>query len=524
MITGFDLEKFIKEKVTGREKSLLAADFKRYDSELHERIDGKRVLVIGGAGSIGSHYIKALLRFNVAKLVVVDISENGLTELVRDLRSDGSYNIPEDFVTYPVNFGEQVFAKLFHTHGPFDIVANFAAHKHVRSEKDVFSIEAMIENNVLRARGLLDMLLDKPPQHFFCVSTDKAANPVNLMGASKKLMEELIMAYADRLPIKTARFANVAFSNGSLPLGFLERLNKGQPWSCPVGIRRFFVSPIESGELCLMASIMGESGDIIYPKLDAERDMIPFDQIAMDLLAALGMEADVCVSEAEALLRPLSGRNEESKKGSQDEESLTPGLASGRNEESKKGSQDEESLTPGLASGRNEESKKGSQDEESLTPGLASGRNEESKKGSQDEESLTPGLASGRNEESKKGSQDEESLTPGLASGRNEESKRIDGVPRTWPVYFFESDTSGEKPYEEFYTSGEELDEVRFCNLGVVKNSKRRSLAEIDEIFESLHKLFAQPQVLKSEVVDVLKEYLPNFAHIETGKGLDQKM
>jgi len=475
MITGFDLEKFIKEKVTGREKSLLAADFKRYDSELHERIDGKRVLVIGGAGSIGSHYIKALLRFNVAKLVVVDISENGLTELVRDLRSDGSYNIPEDFVTYPVNFGEQVFAKLFHTHGPFDIVANFAAHKHVRSEKDVFSIEAMIENNVLRARGLLDMLLDKPPQHFFCVSTDKAANPVNLMGASKKLMEELIMAYADRLPIKTARFANVAFSNGSLPLGFLERLNKGQPWSCPVGIRRFFVSPIESGELCLMASIMGESGDIIYPKLDAERDMIPFDQIAMDLLAALGMEADVCVSEAEALLRPLSGRNEESKKGSQDEESLTPGLASGRN-------------------------------------------------GSQDEESLTPGLASGRNEESKKGSQDEESLTPGLASGRNEESKRIDGVPRTWPVYFFESDTSGEKPYEEFYTSGEELDEVRFCNLGVVKNSKRRSLAEIDEIFESLHKLFAQPQVLKSEVVDVLKEYLPNFAHIETGKGLDQKM
>jgi FlaA1/EpsC-like NDP-sugar epimerase len=256
--------------------------------------------VIGGAGTIGSSYIKAILKFRISKLVVVDINENGLTELVRDLRSSIEYNISEEFITYPVNFGDRVFEKIFQQHGSFEIVANFAAHKHVRSEKDIFSIEAMIENNVLRARKLLDLLLVYPPEHFFCVSTDKAANPVNIMGASKKLMEELIMAYADKLPIKTARFANVAFSNGSLPLGFLERLNKNQPWSCPRGIRRFFVSPQESGELCLMASIMGESGDIFFPKLDEERDMIPFDEIALDLLKALGLTPDICQTEDEA--------------------------------------------------------------------------------------------------------------------------------------------------------------------------------------------------------------------------------
>ena len=185
MNLNFDLERFIREKVTKRERSLLADDFARYDAELHARLDGRRVLVIGGAGSIGSHYIKALLGFDVTKLVVVDISENGLTELVRDLRSAGNYRIPKEFITYPVNFGDRVFEKLFKAHGPFDIVANFAAHKHVRSEKDIFSVEAMIENNVLRARGLLDLLVTCPPQHFFCVSTDKAANPVNIMGASR---------------------------------------------------------------------------------------------------------------------------------------------------------------------------------------------------------------------------------------------------------------------------------------------------------------------------------------------------
>jgi len=405
----FDLNRFIQQKVTRREKSLLAEDFARYDAELHRRIDNKRVLVIGGAGSIGSHYIKALLRFNVASLCVVDINENGLTELVRDLRSAGDYNIPKEFITYPINFGDRVFEKIFNAQEPFDIVANFAAHKHVRSEKDIFSIEAMIENNLLRARGLLDLLVEKPPEHFFCVSTDKAANPVNIMGASKKLMEELIMAYADRLPVKTARFANVAFSNGSLPVGFLDRLNKQQPWSCPLGIRRFFVSPIESGELCLMASIMGQIGDIVYPKLDEERDMIPFDQVALDLLHALGMEPDACSSEEEA----------------------------------------------------------------------------------------------------------REKCRILLASA---------SAPKKWPVYFFTSDTSGEKTFEEFFVPGETLDTTTFANLGVVKNAPRRKLAEIDAIFHALRAAFAKPQVSKADIVEVLKDYLPNFSHIETGKSLDQKM
>lgn len=428
MQTTLNLSHFIKTHVTGRPESLLKADFDKYQQELNSRINGKKVLVIGGAGTIGSYYIKAILKFRIAKLVVVDINENGLTELVRDLRSSTGYHIPEEFITYPVNFGDRVFEKIFRHHGPFEIVANFAAHKHVRSEKDIFSIEAMIENNVLRARKLLDLLLQFPPEHFFCVSTDKAANPVNVMGATKKLMEELIMAYSGKLPIKTARFANVAFSNGSLPLGFIERLNKQQPWSCPLGIRRFFVSPEESGELCLMASIMGESGDIFYPKLDPDRDMIPFDRIALALLHELGLEPDICPTEEEARQKALTLPHTHTH----------------------------------------------TQTHTNLTT-------------RQPDNSTT-------------------SLLP------------------PWPIYFFGSDTSGEKPYEEFFTDEEIKDEDSFVNLGVVKNSKKRDLKEIDAIFDQLRNLFDNNEITKSKIVEILKTYLPNFDHIETGKGLDSKM
>lgn len=286
--------------MTKRAESLLATDFARCVDEMHRRIDGKRMLVIGGAGTIGSNYVKAALRgFCPSAMFVVDIDENSLTELTRELRA-GDYNVPDEYVTEPIDLGSDLFYRFFKAKGPFDIVANFAARKHVRAERDVFSIEAMCETNVFMAKKLLDILLENPPEAFFCVSTDKAANPVNVMGATKKLMEETIMAYSDRLPIKTARFANVAFSNGSLPIGWLNRIQKRQPLSCPLGIRRFFVSPIESGELCLFASVMAESGDIVYPKLDPEKDMIPFDAVVKDMLNDMGLGCKACASTEEA--------------------------------------------------------------------------------------------------------------------------------------------------------------------------------------------------------------------------------
>ena len=271
----FNLAEFIKS-ATGRPESYFTADIAANHNLLSERIDGKSVLVIGGAGTIGSSYIRAILRFKPKRVYVVDTDENNLTELVRDVRSTVGLNVTDEFITYPISFSDPVFTKLFIQKGPFEIVANFAAHKHVRSEKDEFSIEAMINNNVIRAKGLLDLLLQYPPERFFCVSTDKAANPVNVMGGSKKLMEEVILAYSKFIPITTARFANVAFSNGSLLYGFLERMMKQQPFSGPSNIKRYFVSPEESGQLCMLACMLGESGSIFFPKLDPEKDMQTF--------------------------------------------------------------------------------------------------------------------------------------------------------------------------------------------------------------------------------------------------------
>jgi len=293
----FHIEKFIGEYITRRKESLLAADLLIQHDAIHREVNNKRVLVIGGAGTIGASFIKAIIRYAPAKLVVIDINENGLTELVRDCRSRSDIQLPADFKSYPINFGDTVFPKIFRKEGPFDIVANFAAHKHVRSEKDAFSIEAMIENNVLKAKQLLDLLLEFPPEHFFCVSTDKAANPVNIMGASKKLMEDVILAYSHDLNITTARFANVAFSNGSLLQGFIERVMKLQPLSSPSDVKRFFVSPQESGEICLMACVLGQSGDIFFPKLDPEKDLVNFADIIPPFLKAFGFAPHICTSE-----------------------------------------------------------------------------------------------------------------------------------------------------------------------------------------------------------------------------------
>lgn len=400
-----NVNQFIKDHITHRQESLLGVDLERYGADLVDRIAGKSVLVIGGAGTIGSFFIKAILQYKPGRLYVVDINENGLTELVRDLRSTAGGYVPEVFLPYPINFSDAVFAKLFQREGPFDIVANFAAHKHVRSEKDQYSIEAMIENNVLKAKGLLDLLIENPPERFFCVSTDKAANPVNVMGASKKLMEEVILSYAKKMPITTARFANVAFSNGSLLAGFIERFNKRQPFSSPSDIKRYFVSPQEAGELCLIACMLGESGDIFFPKLKEEQ-MMTFSSISDNLLSSMGFNPVRCQSEEEA-----------------------------------------------------------------------------------------------------------------KQMAANRSLNDID-----YPVFYFPSNTSGEKPYEEFYTPSEELDLETFNALGVIKNAEAKPMSEIDAMFAKLSSLFENQELDKAAIIECLQRFLPNFEHIETGKGLDGKM
>jgi len=294
-----DLEKFVKENVTGRPESLFAPDIEANADTLRAAIAGKSIMVIGGAGSIGSSFIKALLPFNPSKLVVVDLNENGLAELTRDLRSSASLRVPEVFLTYTLDFADPIFEDIMRDHGGFDIVANFSAHKHVRSEKDKYSVEALLKNNVIKARNLLELLRSYPPRHFFCVSTDKASNPVNIMGASKRIMEDLIMAYRPYFKVTTARFANVAFSNGSLPAGFFDRMMKRQPLAAPSDVRRYFVSMEESGQICMLACILGNNGEVFFPRLGQEK-LKTFSSICDKFIEAMGYEKYQCSSDDEA--------------------------------------------------------------------------------------------------------------------------------------------------------------------------------------------------------------------------------
>lgn len=401
----FNLSQFINTFVTGRQTSMFSSDIEANKEKLSLEIKGKKVCVIGGAGSIGSSFIKAVLRFEPRSVVVVDLNENGLAELVRDVRSTEGLYVPNEFRCYTLNFADPIFERIFREEKGFDIVANFSAHKHVRSEKDRYSVQALIENNDIKAKKLMDLLTVYPPKHFFCVSTDKAANPVNIMGASKRIMEDLVMAYNKYFKVTTARFANVAFSNGSLPDGWLHRIQKRQPLAAPSDVKRYFVSPEESGQICMLACILGNPGEVFFPKL-GEDQMLTFSSICDDFVRAEGFAKKECPSDAEAKRYAAKMPDDNS----------------------------------------------------------------------------------------------------------------------DYPVVYFKSDTTGEKAYEEFFVPGEKLDMDRFKSLGVVQQTTRHTMLEVEEFFAKLESIFVEEDFTKEDVVKAIKSFIPNFEHEEKGKNLDQKM
>lgn len=286
-------------ELIGREKELFTEDIQRNETALSEIVSTSRFLVIGGAGSIGQAVTKEIFKRSPLKLHVVDISENNMVELVRDIRSSFGY-IDGDFQTFALDIGSAEYDAFWNNDGGYDYVLNLSALKHVRSEKDPFTMMRMIDVNIFNTEKTIRQSIEKGVKKYFCVSTDKAANPANMMGASKRIMEMFLMKYSEQITISTARFANVAFSDGSLLHGFNQRIQKHQPIVAPNDVKRYFVIPKESGELCLMSTIFGENRDIFFPKLSKSLHLITFSDIAIRYLKHIGYEPYLCESEEEA--------------------------------------------------------------------------------------------------------------------------------------------------------------------------------------------------------------------------------
>jgi FlaA1/EpsC-like NDP-sugar epimerase len=283
----------------GRKNELFTNDMMRYKEELKNIVSTSSFLVIGGAGSIGQAVSKEIFKRNPRKLHVVDINENNLTELVRDIRSSIGY-IPGEFKTYALDIGSVEYDAFIEFDGQYDYVLNLSALKHVRSEEDQFTLMRMIDVNIFNTDKTIQQSIKNGTKKYFCVSTDKAANPINMMGASKSIMEMFLMRRSLDINISTARFANVAFSDGSLLYGFNQRIDKRQPIAAPNDIKRYFVTPQESGELCLMSCIFGENRDIFFPKLSKELHLISFADIAVKYLKSKGYKHHLCKAEGEA--------------------------------------------------------------------------------------------------------------------------------------------------------------------------------------------------------------------------------
>lgn len=388
----------------GRTEALFSRDLDTLDAELKDIVSKSRFLVIGGAGSIGQAVTREIFKRNPLAIHVVDISENNLVELVRDLRSTVGY-IDGDFRTFAIDVGGREFDALMDSVDRYDYVFNMSALKHVRSERDVYTLHRMIEVNIINTIRTINIAKEKHVKKYFCVSTDKAANPVNMMGASKRIMEMFLMRESEAIQISTARFANVAFSDGSLLHGFNQRIAKRQPIAAPLDIKRYFVTPQESGELCLMSCLIGENRDIFFPKLSEQLHLTTFSDIATRHLRNIGFEPFYCSTEQEARDRSLDL----------------------------------------------------------------------------------------------------------IAS-------------KQWPCYFFKSDTSGEKDFEEFFIESETLDMNRFKTLGVIKKDAKYCSESLDNFIEMIQGLRAQSVWKKEPIVDLFHKMIPEFHHKETGKHLDEKM